>query len=496
VTARALTEAVLARVETLEPTLHAYLTVTADPALSEAEAVDRDRAAGRPLPALAGVPVALKDLFCTRGVRTTCGSKILGNYVPVYDATVVARLRSGRAVLVGKTNMDEFAMGSSTENSAFGVTRNPWDPSRAPGGSSGGSAAAVAAGEALGALGTDTGGSIRQPAALCGVSGLKPTYGRVSRYGMVAFASSLDQAGPFGRSALDCALLLDAVAGHDPLDSTSVDRPAPPIAPDLERAGKGAAKGLRIGLPREFFGEGLDPAVERLVRETAKTFGSLGATVVDVSLPTSMQGICAYYIVAPAEASSNLARYDGVRYGYRTPSPESLLDMYERTRAEGFGAEVKRRILIGTYALSSGYYDAYYLKASQVRTLIARDFEQAFAKADLLLTPTAPTPAFELGEKTEDPLQMYLNDVYTIPVNLAGLPAISIPCGFAPVDGRPLPVGAQLIGPAFEEARVLRASHAYQQATDHHARRPPDAGAQTTPRRSRRGGPGRGSAGS
>jgi aspartyl-tRNA(Asn)/glutamyl-tRNA(Gln) amidotransferase subunit A len=468
VTARALAEACLSRIEALEPTLNAFLTVTADSALAEADAVDRDRAAGRALPPLAGVPVALKDLFCTRGVRTTCGSKILGNYVPVYDATVVTRLRAARAVLLGKLNMDEFAMGSSTENSAFGPTRNPWDPTRAPGGSSGGSAAAVASGEALGTLGTDTGGSIRQPAALCGVSGLKPTYGRVSRYGMIAFASSLDQAGPFGRSAMDCALLLDAIAGHDPLDSTSVDRPVPVTADELARAGEGAATGLRVGVPREFFGEGLAPEVERLVREAAKTLEGLGARLVDVSLPYSMQGICAYYIVAPAEASSNLARYDGVRYGYRTRSPESLLDMYERTRAEGFGAEVKRRILIGTYALSSGYYDAYYLKASQVRTLIARDFEQAFGRADVLLAPTAPTPAFELGAKTGDPLQMYLNDVFTIPANLAGLPCISIPCGFA----RGLPVGLQLIGRPFDEPGVLKAAHAYQRVTDHHRARP------------------------
>ncbi len=468
VTARGLTEALLARIRAVEPTVHAYLEVTADSALAEADAVDRDRAAGKTLPPLAGVPLALKDLFCTKGVRTTCGSKILGNFVPVYDATVVTRLKAARAVLLGKLNMDEFAMGSSTENSAFGPTRNPWDPDRAPGGSSGGSAAAVAAGEAFGTLGTDTGGSIRQPAALCGVTGLKPTYGRVSRYGMIAFASSLDQAGPFGAGALDCAYLLDAIAGHDPLDSTSIDRPVPNTALELGRAGKAGAKGLRIGLPREFFGEGLDPEAARLVREAGKVLESLGATLVDVSLPTSMQGICAYYIVAPAEASSNLARYDGVRYGYRTPNPENLLDMYERTRAEGFGTEVKRRILIGTYALSSGYYDAYYLKASQVRTLIARDFEQAFAKTDLLLAPTTPTPAFPLGAKTGDPLEMYLNDVYTIPVNLAGLPGLSMPCGFS----RGLPVGAQLIGPAFEESRLLRAAHAYQLETDHHTRRP------------------------
>jgi aspartyl-tRNA(Asn)/glutamyl-tRNA(Gln) amidotransferase subunit A len=495
VTTRAATEAALARIEALEPTLHAFLTVTAEAALAEADAVDRDRAAGRPLPALAGVPIALKDIFCTKGVRTTCASKILGNYVPVYDATVVARLKAARAVLVGKTNMDEFAMGSSTENSAFGVTRNPWDPGRTPGGSSGGSAAAVAAGEAFGSLGTDTGGSIRQPAALCGVSGLKPTYGRVSRYGMVAFASSLDQAGPFGRSALDCALLLEAIAGHDPLDSTSVDQPVPPYAADLERAGEGVTKGLRIGVPREFFGEGLDPEVERLVREAGAVFESLGARLVDVSLPYSMRGLSAYYIVAPAEASSNLARYDGVRYGYRTASPESLLDMYERTRAEGFGAEVKRRILIGTYALSSGYYDAYYLKASQVRTLIARDFERAFGQADLLLAPTSPTAAFPLGAKVDDPLQMYLSDVYTIPANLAGLPAMSIPCGFTRADAADgngpgaylsggavayVPVGLQLIGRPFDEPGLLKAAHAYQQVTDHHRRRPAlDTGARS-----------------
>ncbi|HWP34234.1 MAG TPA: Asp-tRNA(Asn)/Glu-tRNA(Gln) amidotransferase subunit GatA [Thermodesulfobacteriota bacterium] len=463
------TRAALARIEALEPTLHAFLTVTAESALVEAERVDRERAAGRPLSPLAGVPIALKDIFCTAGVRTTCASRILGDYVPPYDATVVTRLKAARAVLVGKTNMDEFAMGSSTENSAFGVTRNPWDPDRTPGGSSGGSAAAVAAGEAAGALGTDTGGSIRQPAALCGVSGLKPTYGRVSRYGMVAFASSLDQAGPFGRSALDCALLLEAIAGHDPLDSTSVDRPVPPCAEALRRAGEGGARGLTIGLPREFFGEGLDPEVARLTREAARTFEGLGARLVEVSLPYSMRGLPAYYIVAPAEASSNLARYDGVRYGYRARAPESLLDMYERTRAEGFGPEVKRRILLGTYALSAGYYEAYYLKASQVRTLVARDFERAFAAADLLLTPTSPTTAFPLGAKTGDPLQMYLSDVYTIPANLAGLPALSIPCGFA--GG--LPVGVQLIGRPFDELTLLKAAHAYQQVTDHHRRRPP-----------------------
>jgi aspartyl-tRNA(Asn)/glutamyl-tRNA(Gln) amidotransferase subunit A len=430
-------------------------------ALDQARAVDERVAAGEELP-LAGVPIALKDLFVTRGVETTAGSKILEGWVPPYDGTAVARLRQAGAVLVGKLSMDEFAMGSSNENSAYGPVRNPWDPMRVPGGSSGGSAAAVAAGLVTAALGTDTGGSIRQPAALSGVTGIKPTYGRVSRYGVVAFASSLDQVGPLGRSALDCAHVLEAIAGLDPLDSTSIDAPVPSYTGAISRG----VAGLTLGVPAEYFAQ-LPPAIAKLVDDAIGELVAQGARRVDIRLPHTDFGIAAYYILATAEASSNLARYDGVRYGLRVPG-DSLAEMYMKTRAAGFGAEVKRRIMLGTYALRSGYYDAYYLKAQKVRTLIRCDFDAAFGECDLIVTPTAPSVAFKLGEKTSDPLAMYLNDVFTIPCNLAGLPGMSIPCGFS--DG--LPVGLQLLGRALDEETIFAAAGAYQQATDWHERRP------------------------
>jgi aspartyl-tRNA(Asn)/glutamyl-tRNA(Gln) amidotransferase subunit A len=407
--------------------------------------------------------VALKDVFCTRGVRTTCGSKILKSFVPPYDATLVDRLRAAGAVILGKTNMDEFAMGSSTEHSAFHVTRNPWDLTRVPGGSSGGSAAAVAGGLAAGAFGTDTGGSVRQPAAFCGVVGLKPTYGRVSRYGLVAFASSLDHVAPFALDIVDTALLLGAVAGHDPLDATSVAAPVP----DYVAALAGGVQGLRIGVPDEYFGAGLDPEIERAVRVAIDVLRGLGATIERVSLPSTEHGVATYYVVAPAEASSNLARYDGVKYGLRVPGKD-LIDMASRTRAAGFGAEVKRRIMLGTYALSAGYHDAYYGQAQKVRTLVRREFEAAFARVDLLAAPTTPSVAFTLGAKS-DPLAMYMNDVYTIPASMTGLPAVSVPCGF---NAAGLPIGLQLIGRALDEPTLLRAAHAYEQATPWRQRHP------------------------
>jgi aspartyl-tRNA(Asn)/glutamyl-tRNA(Gln) amidotransferase subunit A len=466
-----LTRACLERMSAVEPAVHAFVRVTDDLALRQAEETDRRIAAGEKLGPLAGVPIALKDIICTRGLPTTCCSRILENYVPPYDATVVTRMRQAGLVFLGKTNMDEFAMGSSTENSAFGPTRNPWDLERVPGGSSGGSAAALAALEAPLAIGTDTGGSIRQPAAFCGISGMKPTYGRVSRYGLIAFASSLDQIGPLARDARDCALLLQVLAGHDPMDSTSIAAAAPDYAAALERD----MKGVRIGLPTEFFeyrGARVALEMEQAVRAAAKVFEDLGATCSEVSTPHLQYVIPVYYIIAPAEAGSNLARYDGVAYGHRTARPaRDIVELYEETREEGFGPEVKRRIMLGTYALSAGYYDAYYLKASQVRTLIARDFERAFQSCDLLLAPTTPGPPFRLGEKTNDPVQMYLSDVCTIAANLAGLPAISIPGGYA--DG--LPIGLQIIGPALGEPAILRAAHAFQQATDFHHLAPRDA---------------------
>ena len=459
----AVTEAYLARIDALDARLGAYLTITRDEALAAARASEARYRAGRPVGPLDGAPIALKDVFCTRGVRTTCGSRILESFVPPYDATLVDRLRRAGAVLLGKTNMDEFAMGSSTEHSAFHVTRNPWDLTRVPGGSSGGSAAAVAGGLAAGAFGTDTGGSVRQPAAFCGVVGLKPTYGRVSRYGLVAFASSLDHVAPFALDIADAARLLGAVAGHDPLDATSVDAPVPDYVAGLA----GGVQGLRIGVPDEYFGAGLDPEIERAVRVAIDVLGDLGATIERVSLPSTEHGVATYYVVAPAEASSNLARYDGVKYGLRVPGKD-LIDMASRTRAAGFGAEVKRRIMLGTYALSAGYHDAYYGQAQKVRTLVRRDFEAAFTRVDLLAAPTTPGVAFAHGAKS-DPLAMYMNDVYTIPASMTGLPAVSIPCGFS---GAGLPIGLQLIGRALDESTLLRAAHAYEQATPWRQRRP------------------------
>ena len=459
----AVIEAYLARIEALDGKVGAYLTVTRDEAMAAARASEARYRAGAPLGPLDGAPIAVKDVFCTRGVRTTCGSRILETYVPPYDATIVARLRTAGAVILGKTNMDEFAMGSSTEHSAFQLTRNPWDLARVPGGSSGGSAAAVAGGLAAGAFGTDTGGSVRQPAAFCGVVGLKPTYGRVSRYGLVAFASSLDHVAPFALDILDAALLLGAVAGHDPLDATSVEAPVPDYTAGLTQG----VKGLRIGVPDEYFGEGLDPEIERAVRAAVGVLRDLGAAVERVSLPTTEYGVATYYIVAPAEASSNLARYDGVKYGLRQPGRD-LIDMVSRTRAAGFGAEVKRRIMLGTYALSTGYYEAYYGQAQKVRTLVRRDFERAFERVDVLAAPTTPGVAFKHGEKA-DPLAMYMNDVYTIPASMTGLPAISVPCGF---NASGLPIGLQLIGRTLDETTLLRAAHAYAQATPWRERHP------------------------
>jgi aspartyl-tRNA(Asn)/glutamyl-tRNA(Gln) amidotransferase subunit A len=461
---RAVTEH-LARIESLDPRVRAFLTVTREDALRRAAEADARFRAGTPRGPLDGVPIALKDVLCTRGIRTTCGSKILERFVPPYDATVVARLFAAGAVLLGKLNMDEFAMGSSTEHSAFFATHNPWDLARVPGGSSGGAAAAVAAGLAPLTLGTDTGGSIRQPAAFSGVLGMKPTYGRVSRYGLIAFASSLDQIGPFARDAEDAALLLGAIAGADPMDATAIDVPVP----DYRAALGQGIEGLRLGVPAEYFMDGMDPEVEQAVRAAIATLEKLGARAEPVSLPHTEYGLAAYYVIAPAEASSNLARYDGVKYGLRASGARDLIDMYSKTRAAGFGAEVKRRVMLGTYVLSAGYYDAYYGQAQKVRTLVRRDFDRAFARVDLIVAPTTPGVAFKMGEKA-DPLQMYLNDIFTIPVNLAGLPGVSIPGGFTRAG---LPIGLQLIAPAFDEATLLRAAHAYQTVTDWHIRTPP-----------------------
>jgi len=452
VTPTALLEESLSRIRALDPQVHPFMRLTEPQAQAAARAASARRAAGKALGPLDGVPVGLKDIFCMEGVETTAGSKILQGYVPPYDATVVRKLKEAGAVIVGKLNMDEFAMGSSTENSAYGVTRNPWDLERTPGGSSGGSAAAVAARMVPGALGTDTGGSIRQPAAMVGCAGMKPTYGRVSRFGVIAFASSLDQVGPFAQDVRGVALLLQAIAGHDDNDQTSSARPVPDYAAALERR----VAGLRVGVPREYFGEGLAPEVAALVRAGIEKLRGAGCSISEISLPNSPHAIATYYIVATAEASSNLARYDGVRYGHRAKAGQ-LLEMYERTRAEGFGAEVKRRIMLGTYALSAGYYDAYYLRAQKVRALIRRDFDNAFTMVDAVLSPTSPTTAFKLGERTDDPLAMYLSDVYTVPANLAGLPGISVPCGF---DSSKLPVGLQLIGKPFDEETLLRLAHA------------------------------------
>ncbi len=459
ISARELLDAVYARVDAVEEAVHSYVLLLREAAYAAADAVDARIAAGEAIGPLEGIPLALKDILCTKGVRTTCCSKILEDFIPPYDATVVERLRDAGIVTVGKTNMDEFAMGSSTENSAFGPSRNPWDVTRVPGGSSGGSASAMGADEALIAIGTDTGGSIRQPAAYCGVVGLKPTYGRVSRYGLIAFASSLDQIGPITKDVRDAALVMNAIAGPDPRDSTCLPEPSPDYAALLGRD----IKGMRVGVPRELFsqeGVTVDPGVEKAVREAITLLERLGATVEECSLPNVRFSLPTYYIIAPAEASSNLARYDGVEFGYRAPGTRDTVRMMTETRDEGFGAEVKRRIMLGTYALSSGFYDAFYLKASQVRTLIRRDFEKAFETYDVLVSPTAPSVAFPLGAKADDPIQMYLNDICTIPVNMAGIPALSLPCGY----DQGLPVGLHLMAAHWQEPKLLQVAHAYEQA--------------------------------
>ena len=462
-----LTRAVLERIHATDSVLHSYLTVCDTEALAQAEVADLRLAHAPPAPALCGIPLAIKDVILTRDVRSTAGSHILSQFVPPYDATVIQLLKDTGAIIVGKVNCDEFAMGSSNENSAFFPSRNPWDQSRVPGGSSGGSATAVAADQALASLGTDTGGSIRLPAAFCGVVGLKPTYGRVSRYGVVAYASSLDQVGPVTKDTRDCALLLQTLAAHDPRDSTSVPRPTPDYLAALTQE----VRGLKIGIPKEYFVEGMQPEVETAVRNAVTHLEKLGVQSVNISLPHTDYAIAAYYVIATAEASSNLARYDGVKYGVRTKhASNNLATMYTHTRAQGFGTEVKRRILLGAYVLSAGYYDAYYLKAQQVRTLLRQDFLTAFRHCDAIVTPVAPTTAFRLGEKTADPLTMYLSDIFTIAVNLAGLPALSVPCGF---DNANLPIGLQLIGKPFAEERLLQIAHAYEQTTSWHQRKPP-----------------------
>ena len=461
VSPRNVIESLRARIEKIEPKIDAYLSIDFDAALREADKVDVD------LP-LGGVPIAIKDIINVKGQPCTCGSKILGNYRSPYDATVIQRLRAAGAIPLGKTNMDEFAMGSSTENSAFKVAHNPWDLSRVPGGSSGGSAAAVAADAAFGALGTDTGGSIRQPAALSGVVGLKPSYGRVSRFGLTAFASSLDQVGPLTKTVRDAAMIMNAMAGHDTHDSTSLPDAVPDYTKNLGRD----LKGVRLGIPKEFRVEGLDPQVKSAVNAAIKQLESLGGQIVDVNLPNTDYGITVYYFLATAEASANLARFDGVRYGYRAKDPKNLLDHYGRTRGEGFGQEVKRRIILGTYVLSSGYYDAYYVRAQKVRELIRQDFVKAFEKCDVIVSPTSPEPAFKLGERTADPLAMYLADIFTNTGNLAGICGISVPCGFAKVNGSQLPIGIQILGKALDEARIFQIAHAYEQSTDWHKARP------------------------
>jgi aspartyl-tRNA(Asn)/glutamyl-tRNA(Gln) amidotransferase subunit A len=463
-----LTGLFLERIERHNRKINAFITVDADKSLTQARAADQLRASGQAT-ALTGIPLAQKDIFCTKGWLTTCASKMLANFVSPYDASVIERFNAAGAVILGKTNMDEFAMGSSNENSFYGAVKNPWDDTRVPGGSSGGSAAAVAAGLAPAATGTDTGGSIRQPASMCNLTGLKPTYGVVSRYGMIAYASSLDQGGPMAPSAEDCALLLNAMAGFDERDSTSLDHPKEDYRRKLSAvAGEKPLTGLKIGLPKEFFGEGCAPEVMQLVEAAIAEYRQLGAETVEVSLPNMQHSVPAYYVIASAEASSNLSRFDGVRYGYRAPEYDNLDDMYAKSRTQGFGAEVKRRILIGAYVLSHGYYDAYYLQAQRIRRLIANDFIAAFKQCDVIMGPTSPSTAFRIGEKSADPVQMYLSDIYTIAVNLAGLPGMSIPCGFA--DG--LPVGLQLIGDYFSEAKLLNAAHRYQQASGWHLQRP------------------------
>jgi aspartyl-tRNA(Asn)/glutamyl-tRNA(Gln) amidotransferase subunit A len=460
-----LTKASLAHLAEVEDKVHACVTITEDAALEQAKKADKAIGSGKIKP-LTGIPALIKDVMCTKGIKTTCSSKILENFVPPYDATVIEKLKAGKAVILGKTNMDEFAMGSSTENSAFFTTRNPWDLDRVPGGSSGGSAVAVATDEAIYALGSDTGGSIRQPAGFCSVVGLKPTYGRVSRFGLVAFASSLDQIGPITKNAADCALVLNVIAGHDPRDSTS----APYPVPDYTKALIPDVKNLRIGIPKEYFVEGMQKEVRESIEAAIKKLEELGAKIDwDASLPHTKYALAAYYILAPSEASANLARYDGVKYGFSYQDTSNVWEAMEKTKQFGFGAEVKRRIMLGTYALSAGYYDAYYLKAQKVRTLIRREFDQAFEKYDALVTPTSPTVPFKLGEKVDDPIQMYLSDVCTLPINIAGLPAIAVPAGFA--DG--LPIGMQIIGKPFDEETILHIAFAYEQATDWHKRKPP-----------------------
>jgi aspartyl-tRNA(Asn)/glutamyl-tRNA(Gln) amidotransferase subunit A len=457
-TAMALVESFYAKIQQDDPQIGAYLTLSKERALEQADRMDRLAAEGKPLPPLGGVPVGIKDVMVTRGVRTTAGSKVLGNYIPPYDCTAVTRLEAAGAVVLGKLNCDEFAMGSSNENSAWHPVRNPRDLSRVPGGSSGGSAAAVAADMAVAALGSDTGGSIRQPASFCGIVGLMPTYGRVSRYGLIAFASSLDRIGPLTKTVKDAALVLRTIAGRDPMDSTSADVPVPDYVAELEKP----VRGVRVGVAKEYFGEGLDPDVRSSVEAAIQKLASLGCEIVPVSLPHTEYAIPTYYIVATAEASSNLARYDGVRYGYRTGDARTLSEMYRRSRDQGFGAEVKRRIMLGTYALSAGYYDAYYLKAQKVRTLLTRDFEDAFRKVDVIVTPTSPTAAFKLGEKADDPLAMYLADIFTVTADLAGIPGISVPSG---ETREKLPIGLQVLGRHFDEATILRVAHAYEQPT-------------------------------
>jgi len=460
-----LTQHFLQRIKQYDKTLNSFITVTEQTALEQAKVADATRASGK-AGRLTGIPIAQKDIFCTQDIKTTCGSKMLDNFIAPYTATVVDKMAKDGCVMLGKTNMDEFAMGSSNETSFYGPVRNPWNTDTVPGGSSGGSAAAVAARLAPGSTGTDTGGSIRQPAALCGISGLKPTYGRISRYGMIAFASSLDQAGPFAQTAEDLAILLNSMAGFDPRDSTSANIPVPDYTAKLNES----LAGKTIGLPKEYFEQGLDKNVEARVQDAIKVYEKLGAKIVSVSLPTSPLAVAVYYVVASAECSSNLSRFDGVRYGYRCENPKDLEDLYKRSRSEGFGDEVKRRIMVGTYALSSGYYDAYYIKAQKMRKLISDDFKRAFEKVDFLLGPTAPTPAFKIGEKMSDPVSMYLSDIYTIATNLAGLPGLSIPCGFV----NDLPVGIQLMGKQFDESTILNAAHLYQQETNWHQIAPKD----------------------
>src|SRR5437016_4655874 len=464
ISSREVIDALRERIEAVDPDIGAYLSLDIEAATKDAEHANVD------LP-LGGVPIAIKDIINAMGQPCTCASKILKGYRAPYDATVIEKLRAAGAIPFGKTNLDEFAMGSSTENSALKSTRNPWDLSRVPGGSSGGSAAAVAANQAFGALGSDTGGSIRQPAALCGVVGLKPTYGRVSRFGLVAFASSLDQIGPVTKTVRDTALIMNAIAGHDPQDSTSLDEGVPDHIASLGND----LRGVRLGVPKEYMIEGIDPQVRAAIDAAVKQFNSLGAEIVEVSLPSTEYAVAVYYIIATAEASANLARFDGVRYGFRTENPKDVLDLYGRTREEGFGPEVKRRIILGTYVLSSGYYDAYYLRAQKVRELIRRDFASAFEKVDVLISPTSPIVAFKFGERGVDPLQMYLADIFTIAANLSGICGISVPCGFAEVDGHRLPIGLQLLGKPLDEARILQIAHAYEQSTDWHKARPPIA---------------------